>query len=110
MAQNEAKAGLYAFNDGLRSAIAALNNNQPAKSPVFASNPTGFVAQLRSAAFQARHAATPEQARAALQGALNDAWSEPGNVSGDGYYRWQLEGPAGLLRRQPSQYAARWRS
>ncbi|WP_111411701.1 polymer-forming cytoskeletal protein [Billgrantia lactosivorans] len=89
MAQNEAEAGLYAFNDELRGAIDALNNGQPPSPPVFNSNPSGFVGALRSAAMQARQAATPEQARAALQHALPGTWSEPGNISEHGRHRWR---------------------
>nr|WP_228578220.1 polymer-forming cytoskeletal protein [Halomonas sp.] len=90
MAQNEAEAGLYAFNDQLRSAVRALNDNEPPVPPVFANDGSGFVGALRNAANQARHASTPEQARAALQGALPGQWSLQGKISDSGYHRWRL--------------------
>ncbi|UYG01975.1 polymer-forming cytoskeletal protein [Halomonas sp. LR3S48] len=89
MAQNEAEAGLYAFNDSLRGAIEALNNGQTPNPPVFGSNPNAFLGALRSAASQARQAATPEQALAALQGALSGPWSAQGNISPNGRHRWR---------------------
>ncbi|QOR39102.1 hypothetical protein HNO52_11690 [Billgrantia diversa] len=90
IAQNEAEAGLYAFNDELRGAIDAFNNDQPPNPPVFNANPTTFVADLRSAAVDARNAATPEQAQAALNGALPGTWSEEGTISTNGRHRWRL--------------------
>lgn len=89
MAQNEAEAGLYAFNGALSTAVDALNNGQTPNPPVFNANPTTFVADLRSAALQARNAATPEQAQAALQGALSGEWSPQGSISSNGRHRWR---------------------
>jgi Tfp pilus assembly protein PilX len=72
MAQNEAEAGLYAFNDELRAAIEAINNTETPAPPVYAGQGNGFVAALRSAAAQARH----EQSSDPFQDALSGSWSQ----------------------------------
>ncbi|MCE8002240.1 DUF7305 domain-containing protein [Billgrantia ethanolica] len=86
MAQNEAEAGLYAFNDELRAAIEAINNAETPIPPVFAGQGNGFVGALRSAAAKARS----EQSADALQGALTGSWSPQGNISDNGRHRWRL--------------------
>lgn len=86
MAQNEAEAGLYAFNDELRAAIEAINNSEEPLPPVYGNLGVGFVGALRSAAAQARH----EQSSDALQAALSGPWSQQGNISEHGRHRWRL--------------------
>ncbi|EWG97855.1 DUF7305 domain-containing protein [Halomonas sp. BC04] len=90
LAQNEAEAGLYAFNDELRAAVTQLNESQTPAPPVFANNPGNFLPSLRTAAINARNADTSADAAAALNGALVGQWSPEGQLSSGGRHRWRL--------------------
>ncbi|MBZ0332390.1 hypothetical protein KZO25_18945 [Halomonas sp. ANAO-440] len=90
LAQNEAEAGLYAFNDELRAAVTQLNENQTPAPPVFANNPGNFLLSLREAAEKARDAVDSTDVEEALSGALPGKWSTPGNLSGGGRHHWRL--------------------
>ncbi|MGQ4880015.1 PilX N-terminal domain-containing pilus assembly protein [Billgrantia sp. LNSP4103-1] len=89
LAQNEAEAGLFTFNDELRAAVTALNEGQLPVPPVFASgNVSNFYSRLRDAA----NLDSAEEIEAALASAFSGPW-QTGNLNDGGRYRWRLRPP-----------------